>query len=133
VRELQPLALVWHYGRIDDRMVQLLGHRNLRATQAGAAASSDRNKKRAHLKETGTLPMAIDPPSLISYTTQFAANAMQQIVNLISAQQLLPTNQHKLSSCSSRITRKKQTENRHAIDEEHEVSTIKTTTTTTTA
>jgi len=104
VRELR-LALVCHMVTSTTRTVQLLGHRNLRATQAEAAASSDWNKKRTHLKGTGTLPIPIDPPpSLISYTTQSATNAMQQIVNLISAQQLLlPTNQHKLSSCSSSI------------------------------
>jgi len=79
VRELR-LALVCHMVTLTTRTVQLLGHRNLRATQAEAAASSDWNKKRTHLKETGTLPIAFDPPSLISYTTQSATNAMQQIV-----------------------------------------------------
>jgi len=60
VRELR-LALVCHMVTSTTRTVQLLGHRNLRATQAEAAASSDWNKKRTHLKGTGTLPIPIDP------------------------------------------------------------------------
>ena len=79
VRELR-LALVCHMVTSTTEWCNYWGIGNLRATQAEAAASSDWNKKRTHLKETGTLPIPFDPPSLISYTTQSATNAMQQIV-----------------------------------------------------